>query len=165
MSLERQRLNGLQDRRLEAGRNWRDGVTPTKPEDIGERARLYKGLAMDAAIASMALEGMSGGRGTAEMVEAQTAQIRGVRREAVLAGFNLGGFDLVVKDKIAVMKAKAEEERLKALEKEGDYKLLRGEFPGVFPEPDSERIDLMGERPVHRNDAGFPAPKLPRRGW
>ena len=104
---------------------------------------------MDAAIAHMALEGMTGGRGTPEMVEAQTGQIRAVRREASIAGFNLRGFDLVVKDKIAVMKAKAEEERLAEAQRDGDYKLLRGEFPGVFPEPDYEHQAMMGEPPVN----------------
>lgn len=143
------RQQGMVDPRLEVGRkNWREKVTPTTPDDIGERARLYKGLAGDAAIASMALEGMRGGRGTQEMMDAQTAQIRTIRREAVLAGFNLMGFDLVVKDKIAVLKSKAEEDRLADAEKEGDYQLLRKEFPGVFPEPDYEHQAFMGEPPV-----------------
>ncbi len=145
----------------------RDHSTPTSHKDIGERARLYKGLAMDAAVASMALEGMTGGRGTPEMVEAQTGQIRAVRREASIAGFNLRGFDIVVKDKIAVMKAKAEEERLAEAERDGDYKLLRGEFPGVFPEPDYEHQAMMGEPPVRpvRDAFGFPYDPPQRRGW
>lgn len=170
MSIERVRLNGLQSRSLEL----RSGKSaPTKPEDIGQRARFYKSLAMNAAMASMALEGMSGGRGTQEMMDAQTAQIRATRREAVLSGFNLEGFDLVVKDRIAILKAKAEEDRLKELEKEGDYKLLRAEFPGVFPEPDSEHQAMMGEtigdivnfgtHAFKKDDAGGFEPV--RRGW
>lgn len=139
-------------------------MTPTKDSDIGAGARLYKGLAMNAAMASMALEGMSGGRGTPEMIAAQTAQIRAARREAVIAGFDLGGFDLVVKDKIKLLKDKAEEDRLKALEKEGDYKLLRKEFPGVFPEPDPdgwEKQAFMGEPPAVRNIVNFGFRELP----
>lgn len=140
--LESERLRGLQDRRLEVGKTWRDRVTPTTDADIGERARLYKGLAMNAAMASMALEGMQGGRGTQEMMDAQTAQIRAARREAVIAGWDLGGFDLVVKDKVALLKAKAEEDRL-AEEVEsvirerkgaisGDWKIIDAELPGDF---------------------------------
>lgn len=148
MSIERTRLNGLQPRTDTRSRDWRTKVTSTKDSDIGERARLYKGLAMDAAVAHMALEGMSGGRGTQEMIDAQNAQIRAASREAVLAGFNLRGFEDVVKTHIARIKDKAEEERLAEAEKEGDYALLRKEFPGVFPEPDYEHQAMMGEPPV-----------------
>ncbi len=110
MGIERQKLMGLQSRSLELGGAKRDKSTPTKDSDIGVSAKLYKSLAQGAAMATMALEGMSGGRGTQEMIDAQTAQIRAARGDAVRAGFNLDGFDLVVKDKVAVMKAKAAEE-------------------------------------------------------
>lgn len=156
--LERQRLNGLQDRSLELGRARRDHSTPTKDGDISERARLYKGLVQGAVVASMAYEGMLDGRGTPEMIEEQTAQIRTVRREAVLAGFNLGAFDMVVKDTITLLKRKE-------AEKEEDWKLINGEFPGQFDQEEFEHQAFRGESPVHRADAGFPAPEGRRRGW
>lgn len=153
--MERVRNQGPQDPRLEVKRNWRDSVTPTKDSDIGERARLYKGLAEGAVIAHMALEGMSGGRGTPEMMAAQTAQIRASRREAVLAGFNLGGFDLIVKDKIALMKRK-EAERV------ADMALVHAEFPGQFDTDDADAQARQGEVPARSDAGGF---ELRRRGW
>ncbi len=127
MSIERQRLNGLQDRKLELGGK-RSKSTPTKEGDIGQRATLYKGLVEGVVVASMALEGMSGGRATPEMLEATTGQIRAGRREAVIAGFDLGGFDLVVKDKITRLKEQAAEEaEFEALERQARM----GEVPPV----------------------------------
>lgn len=150
MSMERIRLNGLQDRSLEIRRNH---STSTKDSDISQRARLYKGLAQEAAVASMALEGMQGGRGTPEMVEVQTAQIRAIRHDAVASGFNLQAFDLVVKDKVALLKKKEEE-------KEADWKLINKEFPGQFE--GWEKQAFMGDVPPRNDAGGF---KMKRRGW
>ena len=165
MSIERIRLSGLQSRSLELGRKKRDKTTPTTEGDIGQRARLYKGLAEGAAVAHMALEGMSDGRGTPEMVEAQTSTIRAARREAVMAGFNLSGFDLVVQDRIAIIKAKAEEDRLAEevtqviVNKKGalspDWEIINAELPGDFQ-------PTLGDVPP-RNDAGGFEPV--KRGW
>ena len=139
MSMERVRLNGLQDRKLEANRNH---STPTKDSDISERARLYKGLAQEAAVASMALEGMRGGRGTQEMVEAQNAQLRGIRHDVVVEKFNLDLFDEVVRNRVKILKDKAEEERLtdevtkvirdRAGAISGDWGIINAELPGDF---------------------------------
>lgn len=149
MSIERIRLQGLQSRSLELGKN---KSTPTQESDIGARARLYKGLVMNAAIAHMALEGMSGGRGSQEMIEAQTAQIRGARREIVIAGFNLEGFDLIVKDKIALLKEKAREEA-----EDAELQAKLGEVPPVTD------IVNFGTHAFKKDDAGGFEPK--RLGW
>lgn len=106
------RQRGMQDSRLEASkRNWRTGVTPTTDSDIRLRARHYMALVDNSVVATMALEGMRDGQGTPEMKATQTAQVRAGRREAVMAGFNLMGFDLVVKDKIEIIKQKAKEDQ------------------------------------------------------
>lgn len=171
----------MQDRRLEVGKTWRDKVTPTKPEDIGERAKLYKGLVEGVTMAHMAFEGMQGGRGTQEMMDAQTAQIRAGRREAVLAGFNLGGFDLVVTDKITRMKEQAAQEAADAkLADEiaqviadrkgaisGDWGIINQELPGDFQPTlgDVPPNTNWGNHSFSEKDAfGFPS-KPVVKGW
>src|SRR5687768_14656526 len=108
MSIERTRLNGLQDRRLELGR---DKTTPTKDSDITPRARLFMGLVENAVYATMALEGMSDGRATPDMLDEQVKKIRVARHDAVVSGFSLMTFDLRVKMKIEEMREKEKEEQ------------------------------------------------------
>lgn len=177
MSIERIRVQGLQDRRLELGRKTGHNfdaassrMTPTAEGDIGERANLYKGLVEGVAMAHMAFEGMQGGRGTQEMMDAQTAQIRAGRREAVLAGFNLGGFDLVVKDKIARMKEQAAQEAEDARLAEevaqvirdrcgaisGDWGIIDAELPGDFQ-------STLGDVPPNVNFGNHAQPEFSER--
>ena len=115
-------------------------------------------------VASWAFEGMQGGRCTQEMIDSRVGQLRAGSREAVLAGFNLDGFDLVVKDKIAMIKKKE-------AEREEDWKIINKEFPGQFEDADLQAS--LGDVPANSNwgnhafsksaDAGGFEPT--RRGW
>jgi hypothetical protein len=108
------RQQGMTDRRLEVGRkrNWRTGVTETKDSDISPRSRLFKALVGDAVMATMALEGMSGGRAPAAMVTIQEKARDKAKPDAIVEGFAAMTFDLRVKMRIEEIKAeerKAEE--------------------------------------------------------
>ncbi len=174
MTIERQRLMGLQDRSLElkGGKS-----TPTTDADIGSKARAFMRLVDSAVVPTMALEGMRGGRASQEMIDEQHAQLGAIRGQAAREGIGMEAFNLRVKMKIDEIKAQTERERRKAEEKAGDYKLLRGEFPGVFPDDefgDSERQAFMGDVPPVRDIVNFGNHAKPadaggfepaRRGW
>ncbi len=106
------RQRGPQDPRLEVGapRNWRTGVKPTTDGDIRPRARIFMRLVDEAVIPTMALEGMRGGKGTQEMVEAQQAHLDKLRHDAIVAGVTVRTFDLRVKLRVEEIKDQARED-------------------------------------------------------
>ena len=128
MSIERARLNGLQDRRLEAGRNH---STPTKDGDISSRARAFKGMLHDATFHTMALEGSHDAPG--QQTASQEA-LRAIRGDVIRGGHSLMAFDLLVTDNVALEKRKAQEEA-------DDARLVDETF--------SERQAFTGEVPIN----------------
>ena len=120
MSIER--INGFQDRKLEVGR---DKTTPTKESDITPKARLFKRLVNEAVIPTMALEGMSGGKGTQEMIDAQVGQLRAIKREAVIGGIGMDAFQLRVKMKVDEIKKQQELD-------DAEFQARQGEVPPVI---------------------------------
>lgn len=150
MSIERQRLNGLQDRRLELGGG---KSTPTSDADIGPRARLFMHLVEEAVVPTMALEGMSGGRGTQEMIDAQTAQLRVIRRKAVIGGIGTEALALRVKMRVDEIK---EEQR----ERDEDAE-LEARVRATLTKTDFERQAELGDVPATVVNFGWREGKRP----
>lgn len=113
---DRPRFTGPQDPRLELGRTWRDKSTPTKPDDISPRARVFIRLVESAVTYTLALEGTEHSH-TPQFREQAQAGLAVVRDEARKFGFlpkvpngMSTGFDMVVAEKIRALKAEQEEE-------------------------------------------------------
>lgn len=123
--MERIRLNGFQDRRLEVGKKGdkpTDGKTP--------RAVAYKALMESATFHTMRLEGSGG---TPEQQEASQEALRAIRGDVVRRRHNLEAFDTIVRDNVEIEKRKAQEEA-------EDERLVEETF--------SERQAFIGEIPI-----------------
>jgi hypothetical protein len=136
MSIERIRLMGLQDRRLEAGAK-RNRSTSTRESDISQRARAMKGMMKTATELTMQIEG-SHSPDTADLKEQAEAGLRLIYHDVVAGGGTLWAFKQLVADNVSL-------EKKKAADAEADARLAE--------ETESERLAFMGERPVIKRDA------------